>query len=88
MKCCRRNEISLTRTEPERPNQNPAERIIREVQRQWFKTMIRKRVPRKLWDYGVWWITQVMQRTSTQSGGLRGILPLQDVTGDTTDISE
>ena len=24
MKCCRRNDISLTRTEPERLNQNPA----------------------------------------------------------------
>jgi hypothetical protein len=50
--------------------------------------MIRKRVPRKLWDYGVRWTTQVMQRTSTQAGGLRGICPLQDVTGETPDTSE
>ncbi len=50
--------------------------------------MIRKRVPRKLWDYGVRWTTQVMQRTSTQAGGLRGACPLQAVTGETVDISE
>jgi hypothetical protein len=29
-----------------------------------------------------------MQRTSTQAGGLRGACPLQDVTGETVDISE
>ena len=29
-----------------------------------------------------------MQRTSIQSGGLRGILPLKDVTVETPDISE
>ena len=33
MKCCQRNEISLARTKPERPNQNPAEGVIMEVQR-------------------------------------------------------
>jgi hypothetical protein len=57
MKSCRRNDIRVTRTEPERPNQNPAEGVIREVRRRWFRTMIRKRVPRKLWDYGVRWTT-------------------------------
>jgi hypothetical protein len=54
-KYCRRNDIKVTRTEPERPNQNPAEGVIREIRRRWFRTMIRKRVPRKLWDYGVRW---------------------------------
>jgi hypothetical protein len=88
MKTCRKNDIKVTRTEPERHNQNPAEGVIREVRRRWFRTMIRKRVPRRLWDYGVRWTTQVMQRTSTQAGGLRGRCPLEDVTGETVDISE
>ena len=88
MKCCRKNDIKVTTTEPERPNQNPAEGVIREVRRRWFRTMIRKRVPRKLWDYGVRWTTQVMQRTSTQAGGLRGVCPLESITGETVDISE
>jgi hypothetical protein len=50
--------------------------------------MIRKRVPRKLWDYGVRWTTQVMQLTSTQARGLQEACPLEDVTGETVDISE
>jgi hypothetical protein len=79
MKCCRRNDIKVKTTEPEHPNHNPAEGVIREVRRRWFRTMIRKRVPRRLWDYGVRWTTQVMQRTSTQAGGLRGACPLQDM---------
>ena len=50
--------------------------------------MIRKRVPRKHWFYGFLWNTLVMQRTSTQAGGLRGTCPFQYVTGKITDISE
>jgi hypothetical protein len=50
--------------------------------------MIRKRVPRQLWDYGIGWTAQVMQITSTQAGSLRGECPLQEVTGETVDISE
>jgi hypothetical protein len=30
-KYCRRNDIKVTRTEPECPNQNPAEGVIREI---------------------------------------------------------
>jgi hypothetical protein len=89
MKTCSRNIIKVTtRTEPERPNQNPAEGVIQEVRRRWFRIMIRKRVLLKLWDYGIRSTTQVMQRTSTQAGGLRGTCPLQDVTGKTVDMLE
>ncbi len=88
MKCCRENGIKVHRAEAERPNHDPAEGVIREVRRRWFRTMIRNRVPRRLWDYGARWTTQVMQRTSTQAGGLRGACPSQDVTGETPDTSE
>ena len=46
------------------------------------------RVPRKFWDYGMRWVCEVMQRTSTQAGGLNGCTPIESVTGETTDISE
>ena len=36
MKYCRRNYISLTRTDTERPNHNPAEGVTREVRRRYF----------------------------------------------------
>jgi hypothetical protein len=88
MKTCRKHDIRVTRMEAERSNQNPAEGVIREVQRKWFRIMIRKRVPQKLWDYGVQWTAQVMQRTSTEVGGLRGACPLEEVTGETINMSE
>ena len=50
--------------------------------------MIKKRVPRNIWGYGVQWTTQVIQRTFTQAYGLLEDCPLQDVKGNTTDISE
>ena len=49
--------------------------------------MIRGQVPRKFWDYGIRWIYEVMQRTSTQSGGLGGQTPIESVTGENVDIS-
>ena len=50
--------------------------------------MKRKTAPRRLWDYGVQWITQVIQKISTQAGRLQGACPLQYVTVETLDISE
>lgn len=88
MKQVRKNDIDFHIIEPERHNQNPCEGVIREVRRKWFRTMIRKRVPRKLWDYGMRWVCETMQRTSTQAGGLNGCTPIEMVTGETVDISE
>ena len=50
--------------------------------------MIRKIVTIKLWDYEVRFTTQVIQINYTQSGGLRGILPLKYFTEETPDILE
>ena len=50
--------------------------------------MIKKRVPINIWGYGVQWTTQVIQRTFTQAYWLLEDCPLQDVTGNITDISE
>ena len=55
--------------------------------------MIRKRVPRRLWDYGMRWVTDVMNLTHTSArdivaGDFDGGIPLSRVTGETADISE
>ena len=50
--------------------------------------MIRKRVPTRLWDYGMRWVTDVMSITHTSAGDLNGCIPLSRVTGETVDISE
>jgi hypothetical protein len=88
IKIRQQNDVKVTRREPEHPYQKSAEGVICEVRRRWFCTMIRKRVPLKLWDYGVRWTAQVMQRTLTQTGSLHGECPLWEVTGKTLDISE
>ena len=50
--------------------------------------MIRKRVPRKFWDYGVRWVAETMQCTLTKAGGLEGRCPIEPVSGETADILE
>ena len=88
IKQVRRNDIKLHVIEPDRNNQNPCEGVIREVRRKWFRTMIRGRVPRKFWDYGMICVCKVMQRTSTQAGRLGGRTLIESVTSETVYISE
>ena len=75
-------------TEPYRPNHNFAEGVIREVRRKWFRVMVRKTVPHRLWDYGLQWVCDIQNRTSNSARGLEGRCPLERVTGETVDISE
>ena len=75
-------------TEPYRPNHNFAEGVIREIRKKWFRVMIRKNVPSRLWDYGLQWVCDIQVRTSNSSRGLEGRCPLERVTGETVDISE
>ena len=88
MKQIRKNNITLHTIEPERHNQNSAEGVIREVRRKWFRTMVRKRIPKRFWDYGIKWVCKILQRTSTQARRLEGKTPIETVTGETPDISE
>ena len=88
MKQIRSNDINFHITEPDLHKQNPAEGVIREIRRKWYRVMIRKRVPTRLWDYGMRWVTDVMSITHTSAGDLNGCIPLSRVTGETVDISE
>ncbi len=80
--------ISHHTTEPYRPNHNFAEGVIREVRRKWFRVMVRKSVPHRLWDYGLQWVCDIQNRTSNSARELEGRCPLERVTGETVDISE
>jgi hypothetical protein len=75
-------------TEPYRPNHNFAEGVIREVRKKWFRVMVQKNVPQRLWDYGLQWVCDIQNRTSNSSRGLEGRCPLERITGETVDISE
>ena len=84
----RKHAIDLQVTEPYRHNQSKVEGVIREIRKRWFRVMHKQRVPRRLWDYGIRWVCETMQRTARQSGDLDGRTSLERVTGETPDISE
>ena len=50
--------------------------------------MIRRRVPREMWDYGIIWVSETTPLTRSSAGKLEGAVPLTEVTGETSDISE
>ena len=88
MEQVRKHHIDLHTTEPHCHNQSKVEGVIRELRKNWFRTMHRKRVPKRLWDYGLKWVSEVRVRTSSDAADLRNRTPLEQVTGDTVDISE
>ena len=88
MEQVRKHHIDLHTTEPHRHNQSKVEGVIRELRKNWFRTIHRKQVPKRLWDYGLQWVSEVRVRTSSDAVDLRNRTPLERVTGDTVDISE
>jgi hypothetical protein len=52
----RRHDISIHISEPDLHNQSPAEGVVREVRRKWYRVMFKKRVPTIFWDYGIRWV--------------------------------
>ena len=88
MKKIHKYDIYYHISEPDRPNQNPAEGVIRELRRKWFQMMVQKRVPRKIWDYSYCHACKVMKHTASHSGRLNGHTPVEFVTGDIPNIAE
>ncbi|KAI2511702.1 Reverse transcriptase (RNA-dependent DNA polymerase) [Fragilaria crotonensis] len=84
----RKYSIDHRVTEPDRPNHNFAEGVIREIRKKWYRVMTKKNVPRRLWDYGLRWVCEIQNRTSNSSRELGGRCPLEKVTGESVDISE
>ena len=83
-----KHAIDLHVTKPHRHNQSKAEGIVREIQKHWFRIMIRKKVPKHLWEYGIKWVCEVMQCTASTSGDLSGRTALEQLTGETQEITE
>lgn len=67
--------------EPDLHDQNPAEGVARELRRKWHRAMIRKRVPTRLWDYGMRWASDIVSLTRASAGDINGCVPLARVTG-------
>ena len=88
MKTIRENRIEYHISEPYNPNQTPAEGAIREVKKRWYRIMMKKGVPKRLWDFGLVWISETGNLTVSSSRYANGRTPLEVVTGETPDISE
>ena len=88
MKQVRKHDIQVHLIEPERHNQSYAEGVVREIRRCWYRVMFKKRVPRRLWDYGFRWVCEVMQHAHVRSHRIDGGVPLEITLGETVDISE
>ena len=88
MEQVRKHHINIHTIEPNRHHQSKVEGVIRELWKNWFRTMQRKHVSRRLWDYGLKWVSEVRVRTSSDVADLKGRTPLERITRDMVDISE
>ena len=80
--------IYLHVTNPYFHNQSKVEGVIREMRKKCFHVIIRTKVPQRLWDYGLKWVADIMQRNYGSAGSLHYRTSLEEVTGETPDISE
>ncbi len=79
-------KIRLKRSEVGRSNQNyAAERVIGELKKRWRNRMTRKKVPPRLWDYGLVYEANILNRIPRR---LQQRMGIEIVTCETPDISE
>jgi hypothetical protein len=89
MQTIKKYEIKYHVSSPQHPDENPAEGSIREIKRRWYYVMIKKKVPRRLWDFGLVWICDTGNLSVSSSKYANGrTWSLEIVTGETPDISE
>jgi len=85
LRVCRQYKVSVRQTEPYTPRQNRAELSIREIKKKWRFRMRQQGVPRRLWDFGLVWVSEINNRTAR---GPQGRTPYERITGNTPNISE
>ena len=56
-----KHHIDIHLTDPERYNQSGVEGVIREIRKKWLWVMMKRGVPKRLWDYGLRWVVKIMQ---------------------------
>ena len=84
VKATRKYRIKTSTIEPHSPWQNKAEGQIRIVKGRALRRAARRRVPKRLWDYGLVYEAQIYSRTA----GTDGRTGMERLTGDTPDISD
>ena len=84
----RKADIKCHVSGPRRPNENPAESAIRDVKSRWYRLQAKKKVPDRLWDFGISYICETGNVIATGSRYAKGRTPIEIITGETPDISE
>jgi hypothetical protein len=86
VKEARRMRIMLHTTEQGRKNQNhAAEREIGFLAKRWKLRMTKKKVPKRLWDFGLVYESELLSRMARGNDRRTGY---EEITGQTPDISE
>ena len=84
----RKNRVRSTVTNTYSPKQNPAESVIRELRKRWYRAVFKTNCPKCLWNYGLPHFAKLMQLTASNAADLNGRTPLGALTGETPDISQ
>ena len=57
----RNYHIDFHSTELEQYNQSRVEGVIRDLRKKWFRVMIKRSVPKRLWDYCLRCVVEIIQ---------------------------
>ena len=68
----RKYDIKSKVAEPDRHDQNPAEGVIRDIRKRWYRQIFKTNCPRRIWNYGVPYVCAIMQMTDSYAGRLQG----------------
>ena len=88
MQTIRKHNIKYHVSAPYRPNQNPAESAIGQMKMRWYRLMLKRNVPRRVWDHGLIWIYETGNLIVSSSRYANGRPALEIITGEQCDISE
>ena len=84
-KIMRKYQIKGHQNEAFTQKNNRAEDGVRELKRRWKQRLIRRRAPKRVWDFGLVWESEILSRMCRNNSTCSGI---ERITGDTPDISE
>ena len=84
----RRYRINNHSSALRQPNKNTSKGAIRETKRRFYRTMVKKHVPKLIWEYLEVWIWETGNPSVSSSWYVRGWTALKIITRETLDISE
>ena len=88
MRTIRKYHIQYHISASRRPEQNPAEQTMGVIKSRWYRAMMKRKVPKRLWDYGLIWVCETGNMSVSSSKYANGRTALEIITGETPDISD